>query len=33
MVRTLTDVPVIEAPRAVPTPRGLSIPVLDYVED
>src|SRR3954447_17429428 len=33
MVRTLGDVPVVEAPRAVPTPRGVSIPVLDYVED
>lgn len=28
MVRELTDVPVIEAPKALPTPRGVSIPVL-----
>jgi amino-acid N-acetyltransferase len=33
MLRTLTDVPIVQVPQAVPTPRGLSIPVLDYVED
>lgn len=29
MVRELTDVPIIEAPTAIPTPRGVSIPVLE----
>ena len=29
MVRELHDVPVIEAPKAIPTPRGVSIPVLE----
>lgn len=33
MVRTLTDVPVPELPAATPTPRGVSIPVLEYAED
>ena len=33
MVRTLFDVPAIEAPLAIPTPHGVSIPVLEYVED
>jgi len=33
MVLTLQDLPVIEAPDAPPTPRGVSIPVLDCVED
>ncbi|MCC7350300.1 MAG: N-acetyltransferase [Phycisphaerales bacterium] len=33
MVLTLHDLPVIEAPDATPTPRGVSIPVLDYAED
>ena len=33
MVRTLLEVPVIEMPRAIPTPRGVSIPVLEYLED
>jgi amino-acid N-acetyltransferase len=28
MVLELTDVPVLEAPQAIPTPRGVSIPVL-----
>jgi len=28
MVRELADVPLIEAPKALPTPRGVSIPVL-----
>jgi len=33
MVRTLHDVPVIDAAAAPPTPRGVSIPVLQYVDD
>ncbi len=33
VVLTLNDVPVIEAPQAIPTPSGMSIPVLDWVED
>src|SRR3954451_16448615 len=33
MVRTLADVPVITQPSAPPTPRGVSIPVLEYVEE
>jgi amino-acid N-acetyltransferase len=33
MLRTLEDVPVFEHPAAAPTPRGVSIPVLDGVED
>ena len=33
MVRELTDVPVIEAPTALPTPRGVSIPVLGTIEE
>lgn len=33
MVRTLEDVPIVQQPSAVPTPRGVSIPVLDHVED
>jgi amino-acid N-acetyltransferase len=33
MVRTLPDVPVIELPSAPPTPRGVSIPVLEYIEE
>ncbi len=33
MVRTLEDLPIIEAPNAPPTPRGVSIPVLDDIED
>ncbi|MFT3787118.1 MAG: N-acetyltransferase [Tepidisphaeraceae bacterium] len=32
MVRELTDVPILEAPKALPTPRGVSIPVLPYEE-
>ncbi len=28
MVRELNDVPIIESPKAIPTPRGVSIPVL-----
>jgi amino-acid N-acetyltransferase len=33
MVRELTDVPMIVMPTARPTPRGVSIPVLEEVED
>ena len=33
MVRVLEDVPVIEIPAAIPTPHGVSIPVLDYFEE
>jgi amino-acid N-acetyltransferase len=33
MVRVLEDVPVVEVPAATPTPRGVSIPVLDFVEE
>jgi amino-acid N-acetyltransferase len=33
MVRELTDVPVVVGPTAPPTPRGVSIPVLDSFED
>lgn len=33
MVRELTDVSLIAAPQAIPTPRGLSIPVLGHDED
>jgi amino-acid N-acetyltransferase len=33
MVRTLEDVPVVAMPAATPTPRGVSIPVLEYVEE
>src|SRR5687768_5772742 len=33
MVRTLWDVPMIVMPTTAPTPRGVSIPVLDAVED
>lgn len=33
MVRVLADVPVVEIPAAAPTPHGVSIPVLEYVED
>ena len=33
MVRTLVDVPIAELPAATPTPRGVSIPVLDYAEE
>ena len=32
MVCELTDVPIIEAPKALPTPRGVSIPVLQSDE-
>ncbi|MBC7785609.1 MAG: N-acetyltransferase [Burkholderiales bacterium] len=33
MVHELADVPVIEAPTAIPTPRGVSIPVLPEDHD
>ncbi len=33
VVLTLEDVPVIEAPQAIPTPSGRSIPVLEWHED
>jgi amino-acid N-acetyltransferase len=33
VVRELTDVPHIQAPQALPTPRGVSIPVLLAVDD
>ncbi len=33
MVLELTDVPIISAPNAVPTPRGVSIPVLPEDDD
>lgn len=33
MVCELTDVPHIQAPLAIPTPRGVNIPVLDHLED
>ena len=33
MVRTLSDVPIAPLPPATPTPRGVSIPVLDFVEE
>lgn len=33
MVCTLEDVPVIKVPNAAPTPRGVSVPVLNHFED
>ena len=33
MVRTLHDVPIVAAPTTAPTPRGVSVPVLEYVEE
>ncbi len=33
MVRELTDVPIVVGPIAPPTPRGVSIPVLDHFDD
>jgi len=33
MVHELYDVPHITAPEAIPTPRGVSIPVLEHIED
>jgi len=33
VVRTLPDVPVVDLPGAAPTPRGVSIPVLDHTGD
>ena len=32
MVRVLEDVPVIAGPQAAPTPRGVSIPVLEHID-
>jgi amino-acid N-acetyltransferase len=33
MIRELADVPIIPGPVAPPTPRGVSVPVLDHLED
>ena len=33
MVRTLSDVPMMVMPTAPPTPKGVSIPVLEYVDE
>jgi len=33
MVRTLAEVPVMAMPETAPTPKGVSIPVLEYVEE
>lgn len=33
VVRELTDVSHVQAPTAIPTPRGVSIPVLDHLDD
>jgi amino-acid N-acetyltransferase len=33
MVRELRDVPMIVMPTSAPTPKGVSIPVLEYAED
>ncbi len=33
MVLELADVPVVPGPAAAPTPRGVSIPVLDHLDD
>jgi amino-acid N-acetyltransferase len=33
VVRELPDVPMIVMPTATPSPKGMSIPVLEYVED
>lgn len=33
MVRVLADVPVVDVAAAAPTPRGMSIPVLEYLEE
>ena len=33
MVRTLHDVPIIASPATPPTPKGVSVPVLEYVEE
>ncbi len=33
MVLTLEDVPIANLPLATPTPRGVSVPVLDHLED
>jgi len=31
--KTLADVPVVQLPSATPTPKGVSIPVLEHIED
>jgi amino-acid N-acetyltransferase len=33
VVRELLDVPHVQAPLAIPTPRGVSIPVLEHIDD
>jgi amino-acid N-acetyltransferase len=33
MVLTLNDVPIVAAPTTAPTPRGVSVPVLEYIEE
>jgi len=33
VVKTLADVPVVQLPSATPTPKGVSIPVLEHIED
>jgi amino-acid N-acetyltransferase len=33
MIRTMDDVPIVNLPAAPPTPRGVSIPVLDYAQE
>ena len=33
MVLTLEDVPVFTTPKTAPTPRGVSVPVLEYIEE
>jgi hypothetical protein len=33
MVLELEDVPLAQGPIATPTPRGVSIPVLEHLED
>ncbi len=33
MLRVLEDVPVVQVPAAAPTPAGVSVPVIEYVEE
>jgi len=33
VVKTLADVPIVQLPSATPTPKGVSIPVLEHIED
>jgi amino-acid N-acetyltransferase len=33
MTHILHDLPIVTVPGATPTPRGVSIPVLEYAED